>query len=149
MTQVDTTSAPAAGSTRSPLFAALTGVTALGVLLQAISAGAFMALRHSGAGWTDVHDIVADVTLVAALATAIVGLAVKRRAQPAVAWGAVVLFVLLVAQVVIGHLITDADLDGLVAVHVPLALIVFGLTVWLSIRASTRGRSAERTPQQP
>ena len=51
--------------------------------------------------------------------------------------------VLLLVQTVLGHLITDVEADGLIGVHVPVALLVFGLAVWLSIRgAAVRRRSA-------
>ena len=41
----------------------------------------------------------------------------------------------MIVQDVIGHAITDSGDDGLIPVHVPLALVVFGLTIWLSVRA--------------
>jgi hypothetical protein len=50
--------------------------------------------------------------------------------------GGVALFVLVVAQTAIGHLITEGKQDGLIGVHVPLAFVVFGLTIWLSIRTA-------------
>ena len=132
MTTTTTTAAPVRGLRA---FTPLAGVTSLGIFLQAITAGEFVSQEHRD-GWIAVHDIVADVTIVAALATAIVGLLVVRKVSRLVAWGSVVLFVLLILQTVTGHLITGAKQDGWIGVHVPLALLVFGLTIWLSIRAA-------------
>ena len=141
MTAAETTpksAAPLSGGRRA--FSALVGVTTLGIFLQAITAGEFVSQEHRGV-WIDVHNIIANVTLLVALATAIVGLVAVRRAEAAAAWASVVLFVLLVVQIVIGHLITEGKQDGWIAVHVPLAFVIFGITIWLSIRGALARRS--------
>lgn len=49
--------------------------------------------------------------------------------------GSLVLVALLVALVAIGHAITGSGDNGLTSLHVPLALLAFGQTTWLSVRA--------------
>ena len=127
-----TTPAPA-----SRLFTPLIGVTTLLILVQGITAGIFMALRRNGGeGWVVAHDILANVTVLAAVAVAIVGLVAVRRTQPSAAWGAVALAVLLIVQTLIGHLMADAKVGALVSVHVPLAMLTFGTAIWLSVRTA-------------
>jgi hypothetical protein len=65
----------------------------------------------------------------------------RGRRGPLLA-GSITLFVLIVIQTVIGHVITDGHHPGLIVVHVPLALLVFGLTVWLSVQAAVISRTA-------
>jgi hypothetical protein len=43
--------------------------------------------------------------------------------------------VLALAQTGIGHLITDDGHDWLIAIHVPLAFVIFGLTSWITTRS--------------
>jgi hypothetical protein len=128
-----------AASTDAPkgirLFNALIGVTTLGIFLQAITAGEFVSQEHRD-GWITAHNIIADVTIVVALVTAVVGLVAVRATDRVLAWSGLVLFVLLLLQTVLGHLITDAEADGWIGVHVPLAFIIVGLAVWLSVRGA-------------
>jgi hypothetical protein len=42
-------------------------------------------------------------------------------------------------------LITDKGMDGLIVVHVPMAVIIFGLVTWLSVAAATSRRAAAPT----
>lgn len=113
----------------------LAGVTTLAVFLQAISAGLFMALRDAaGKPWVSVHDVVGYVAIVLAVATAVVAIVALRSSARGLMWSAIVLAVLLVAQTGIGQAIDEVR--GLVAVHVPLAFVVFGLTIWLSVRGA-------------
>lgn len=130
----------ASGGARA--FSPLVGVTTLGIFLQAITAGEFVSQEHRH-GWIDAHNIIGNATLLVALATAIVGLVAVRRSAPTAAWAGVTLFVLLLVQTVLGHLITDDRQDGWIGVHVPLAFVIFGIAIWLSIRgALTRRRRA-------
>jgi hypothetical protein len=134
------TSAPAPTGLR--VFNMLVGLTSLGILLQAITAGEFVS-QHGRHPWIAAHNIIATITIVVALATMIVGIVAVRRVDALLNWLAIALFVLLVVQTVLGHLITDSHADGLIGVHVPVAVLVFGLAVWLSIRgAAVRRRSA-------
>jgi uncharacterized membrane protein YtjA (UPF0391 family) len=141
MTQTPAPTTTASGGIRA--FNALVGVTTLGIFLQAITAGEFVSQEHRG-GWITAHNIIGNATLIVALVTAILGFVAVRRSAPAVAAASGVLFVLLVVQIVIGHLITDGKQDGWIGVHVPLAFVIFGITIWLSIRGALtrRGRTA-------
>lgn len=141
------TSAPTATpSTAAPrglrIFNALIGVTTLGIFVQAVTAGEFVSQEHRD-GWITAHNIAASATIVVALVTAVVGLALVRATDRVLAWSSLVLFVLLVLQTVLGHLITDAEADGWIGVHVPLAFVIVALAVWLAVRgAQVRRRSA-------
>jgi hypothetical protein len=125
---------------RLTAFAVLTGLTSLVIFLQAVTAGQFIS-QPGQQGWVTVHGVVADVAWGLALVTAIYGVAVLRRAVPGLVVAAIVLFVLTLAQTGIGHLITGHGDDGWIAVHVPLAFVIFGLTLWLSVRAALARRS--------
>jgi lipopolysaccharide export LptBFGC system permease protein LptF len=125
-------------------FTALTGVTSLGIFVEALLAGQFVSQDHRDS-WIDIHGTVANVVVLASLAAAVVALITLRRTFPRLTWGSVVLFVLLVIQTIIGHLITDASIDGLIGVHVPLVLVIFGLTVSLSITATAARRKLTTT----
>jgi hypothetical protein len=125
---------------RLTVFAALTGLTSLVIFLQAIIAGQFVS-QPGQQGWVTIHGVVADVAWGLALVTAIYAVAGLRRAVPGLVVAAIVLFVLTLAQTGIGHLITGHGDDGWIAVHVPLAFVIFGLTLWLSVRAALARRS--------
>jgi len=143
MTTAAQKSTPSTGAPRGiRLFNALIGVTTLGIFLQAITAGEFVS-QKGREPWIEAHSIIADVTIVVALVAAIVGLVAVRAIDRVLAWSGLALFVLLLVQVMLGHLITDAESDGLIGVHVPLAVVIVGLAVWLSVRgAQVRRRSA-------
>lgn len=81
-----------------------------------------------------VHGIIADISWVLALVSAGVGFFTIRRLTPRLARWAIGLFVLTLAQTGLGHLITDYGYDALIEVHVPLAMVIFGLTVWITVR---------------
>ena len=65
-----------------------------------------------------------------------------RGSQPMLAYCSAILFAITLAQTAIGHLITDNGADGLVAIHIPLAFVIFGLTIWISARALRLSSSA-------
>lgn len=123
----------------SRAFAALTGLTSLAIFAQAITAGAFIN-QPGRQGWVDVHGMVANAAWVFALVTAVLAVVSFRTLAPALTGAAVALFVLLIIQTGMGYAIAGGA-DGLLIVHVPLALLVFGLTVWLSVRAALLGRA--------
>jgi hypothetical protein len=125
---------------RLTAFAVLTGLTSLVIFLQAVTAGQFVS-QPGQQGWVTIHGVVADVAWGLALVTAIYAVAVLRRAVPGLVVATIVLFVLTLAQTGIGHLITGHGDDGWIAVHVPLAFVIFGLTLWLSVRAALARRS--------
>ena len=124
-----------------PIFAALTGLTSLAILLQGVFAGEFIDHGAHG-GWLSAHDVNGYVVVVLAVVTAVYAVVALRSAARPLAIGSVVLAVLVIAQDAIGHAITDSNSDGLIVVHVPLALLVFGLTIWLSVSARAMRRAA-------
>ncbi len=129
-----TTPEPIAGVQASPgtirAFSILNGLTLLGVLLQAVWAGEFID-RHGRHNWLAVHEIGAFVVVVLALATALAAVAL-RRASSAVTFGALGLLVLIVVQTGLGEAITKSDANELIAAHIPIAVLIFGLGVYLS-----------------
>ena len=135
-------------ATQSPAtlkwFSALTGLTSLSILAQAVIAGEFVSQKHRG-GWIDGHDVVADVVAALALATMIFTIVTLRKTSRPLLIGTIVLFVLVVIQIVLGHQITDNNQDWLIGIHVPLAFIIFGIAVWLPVNAAML-RRAGATP---
>lgn len=122
-------------------FSALTGLTSAAIFVQAIVAGEFVSQDHRD-GWISVHDIVADVVAVFALATMIFTIVVLRHRSRPLLIASIVLFVLVLGQVAIGHQITDNKQDWLIGVHVPLAFVVFAVAGWLPISAAMLRRAA-------
>jgi hypothetical protein len=121
----------------SSLFSALIGLTALAVLLQGLWAGIF--LQHDGhrddaAEWIDVHAHGGEVAIGLAVAATVVGL-VWLRARWDLWGGSALLAVLLVVEAYLGGLIRDDDKDALTTVHVPLAMLIMALAVWLPVRS--------------
>jgi hypothetical protein len=122
---------------RAPLFGGLIGLTTLAVLLQGVWAGIFLehdGKRDNASRWIDVHARGADIAILLAVAAAAVGF-VKLRQRRDLWGGAAVLAALLLVESYLGGLIRDASKDTLTAVHVPLAMLIMGLAVWLPVRA--------------
>lgn len=127
-------------SDRSPVFSAIIGLAALAVLLQGLWAGIFLAhdgQRDDAGGWIDVHARGADVAIVLTVAATIFAF-VKLRPRRDLWIGGLVLTVLLILESYLGGLIRDDSKDTLTAVHVPLAMAIMGLVVWLPLRARRR-----------
>lgn len=132
----------AAGPRRA--FAILVGLTVLFVFLQSLTAGEFISDGLSQGAkevWTDAHGLIAYPVMVFALAAAVVG-ALRLRAARGAVVGAAVLFVLAVVQWLLGHCITTLGWDWVTPWHVVLAFVVYGLSIWLSVRSAAlrRGR---------
>jgi lipopolysaccharide export LptBFGC system permease protein LptF len=133
--------APASGARR--LFAVSIGVTVLFVFLQSLTAGEFISeslpesARHT---WTEVHGFIAYPIMVFALVAAVVATRIPRAR--AVTIGAGALFVLSVAQWLLGHAISTLGWDWVTPIHVVVAFVVYGMAVWLSVRSAglRRGR---------
>jgi heme A synthase len=132
---------PSAGAIR--MFSLLNGLTLLGVLLQAVWAGEFVDRAGRGA-WITVHEIGAFVVVVLALATALAAVRL-RRAHSALTLGALGLLVLIVVQTGMGEAITRASADGLIVAHVPIAVLIFGLGVYLSSLGARLRRAMGRS----
>ena len=148
-----TTEPDAARSLR--LFSTLIAVAALAVLLQGLWAGIF--LEHDGERdaaekWINVHARGGEVALaLAALATLVAFLKLRQRRD---LWiGSAALTALIVLESYLGGMIVDQSKDTLTAVHVPLAMALMGLVVWLPFRATRRAPDGPRRvatiPGQP
>lgn len=115
----------------------LLGIAAVLVLLQALWAGLFLGAGGDGStadGWMEVHARGADLTILIALAATIWAFLRLRRHREL--WiGAAALTVLLIGEAYLGGLIRDDGQDALTAVHVPLAMAMMALVVWLPLRA--------------
>jgi|tagenome__1003787_1003787.scaffolds.fasta_scaffold19695652_2 hypothetical protein len=139
------TQRPSSASDSGPrrVFAVLTGLAALAILLQGLWAGMFLqndGQRDEAKGWIEVHATGGEVAIGLAAVAAVWAL-VRLRGRRDLAAGAIVLTVLLVLEAYLGGLIVDADKDFLTPVHIPLALLIMGVAVWLPLRA---GRAPER-----
>lgn len=121
------------------MFSIMNGLTLLGVLLQAVWAGEFIN-RAGQDTWITVHEISGFVVVVLALGTALAA-ARLRDAHSALTLGGIGLLVLVVIQTGLGEAITKAGADGLIAAHVPLAVLTFGLGVYLSSAGARLRRS--------
>ncbi|WP_040162439.1 hypothetical protein [Nigerium massiliense] len=121
------------------VFGVLSGLTALGIMLQGLWAGMFLAEDPRPEYWVQVHDTGAKAVIALAVITTVWALW-KLRAQRGLWIGALLLTVLLAGVGHLGGLITDDGADQLAAVHVPLAMVVMALSVWLPMHAR-RGRA--------
>jgi hypothetical protein len=132
MATTETTTTP---TRPHPVWSALVGLTTLGVLLQGLWAGLFL---RPGAGrdtWLSIHQHAGETTVLLALLATVAAL-VWLRPRRDLLVGTAVLFVLLAVELVLGYAIDDAS--SAVAVHVPLALLIMGLAVWLPVAARRR-----------
>lgn len=131
-TQSETTIRPASAP-RSTAFSVLVGVASLVVLLQGLWAGLFI---HEGKdyteSWVEIHARGADLAILLAFVATVVAV-VKLRARRDLVVGSAALLVLLVLEAYLGGLIGDAA--SMTAIHVPLAMALMGLVVWLPLRA--------------
>ena len=132
---------------RDPLYASVIGLTSLAVLLQGLWAGLFIRegkdfdASSSQASWVQVHDWGARIAIVLAFASLVVAVW-RLRARTELLLGTAALFVLLLFEAYIGGKIGDHA--SWPAVHIPLAMALMALSVWLPTRA-VRGW---RIPQQ-
>jgi hypothetical protein len=113
---------------------ALIWLTTAAIFCQAVIAGQFVS-QDGKDGWITVHGVVADASWVLSLITVGYAFTTLRRHFPMLVRVAAVLFLVTLLQTGIGHLITEAGVDWLIAIHVPLAFIVFAVAGYLSIWA--------------
>jgi hypothetical protein len=142
---------PAATGRPSPvavkLIAAIVGILSLGVLVQAATSGVFVR-EQNRTGWINAHSGVAYVVALLALAAVVVALGMWRgkAGAPVVITETVALLVAVVIQIGIGQQIGDLGKSGthpgLLAIHIPLALIIFGLALHLSTYVANLRRSS-------
>ena len=123
--------------TGSPVYSALIGLASLVVLLQGLWAGIFLEHddeRDAASSWIDVHARGADLAILLGVLATVYAFW-KLRARTDLWVGSLVFTVLLVLEAYLGGLIRDDGQDTLTAVHVPLAMALMGLAVWLPLRA--------------
>ncbi len=120
----------------SRLFSIVIGLSTLLVLLQGLWAGLFI---HEGQdyqdSWVTVHARGAEVAIALAVVATVVAI-VKLRSRRDIVVGSVVFTLLLVLEAYLGGLIGDHG--ALTAIHIPLAMALMGLAVWLPIRSARR-----------
>jgi hypothetical protein len=134
------TDAPAATTRRTALYQALIGLCALAVLLQGLWAGIFLehdGRRDAASSWIDVHARGGEVALALAVLATVAALW-KLRGRRDIWIGSGALVALLVLESWLGGAIRDDGKDALTAVHVPLAMAIMALVVWLPFRARPR-----------
>jgi hypothetical protein len=113
---------------------ALVWLTTAAIFCQAIIAGQFVS-QDGKDGWITVHGVVADASWVLSLITLGYAFLRLRGHFPVLIRWAAALFAVTMLQTGIGHLITEAGVDWLIAVHVPLAFVVFAVAGYLSVWA--------------
>src|SRR3954453_409950 len=118
---------------RDALFSALTGLASAGILLQGLWAGLFIRPGQPFDGfWVTVHARGAEVTIAVALAAAVVAFW-RLRSRGDLVVGSAALVVLLALEAYMGgELFTH---QWLTAIHIPLALALMALAVWLPFRS--------------
>lgn len=138
------TNRPVAPSgTGSVAFGVLTGLATLAILLQGLWAGIFLRVdgqRGAADGWVQAHATGGEVAIgLTAIALVVAFVTMRSRRDLLIGTGA--LLVLLVTESYIGGLIVDSGKDTLTAVHVPLAMGIMGLAVWIPLRARAARRA--------
>ena len=118
----------------SAVYSVLIGLTTLAILLQGVWAGIFLSYDKRPDSWIQVHAHGGEVAIGLCF-LALIAAVVQLRARHDLLAGTAVLLVLLVVESYLGGRITDDGNDLLTAVHVPLALALMGLAVWLPFRA--------------
>jgi hypothetical protein len=113
---------------------ALVWLTTAAIFCQAIIAGQFVS-QEGEDGWITVHGVVADASWALSLITVGYAFLTLRHHFPVLVRWAGALFAATLLQTGIGHLITESGVDWLIAVHVPLAFVVFAVAGYLSVWA--------------
>lgn len=138
------------GPTAIKAIAAIVGTVSLGVLVEAVLGGIF-AREKNHKGLIDSHQGIAYLVALLALAAVVVAFVSWRGkvGGPVVVAETLAMFVAIIIQIGIGQQIGDLGKGGthpgLLAIHIPLALIIFGLALHLStFVANVRRGSASR-----
>jgi hypothetical protein len=135
------TSKPSPGAIKA--ISAVVGVLALAVLVQAFTAGRFVGEPgKSYKGFVDAHKGVGDlVVLLAVVAVAVAFTMWRGKAGfQMVAGETVVLLVLTIIQFGVGQQVSKHP--GLLTIHIPVAVLIFGVTTHLSTYVANLRRSA-------
>ena len=118
-------------------YAALVGVASLLVLLQGLWAGLFMSnpdVDPKDSVWLEVHSWAGKLAILFALIATIYAFA-KLKNRSDLKFGTLALLAFLVLESFLGGLIVDQGKDVMAAIHVPLAMALMALSVWLPLRA--------------
>jgi heme A synthase len=125
------------------------GLTSLAIWLQGLWAGLFIRegkdfdATSAQSRWVEVHDWGARIAIVLALAS--LAVAVWRlRVRSDLLVGIAALFILLLVEAYIGGEIGDHA--SWPRFHIPLAMALMGLSVWLPARAARIGGVSRRDP---
>lgn len=118
----------------STAYTVLATLAMIAIVLQGLWAGLFLSHNNAGPSWIDIHARGGEVALAfTALATLVAFVRLRQRRE---LWlGGAALTALLVLEAYLGGLIHDDGKDSLTAVHVPLAMAITGLAVWLVVRS--------------
>lgn len=113
-------------------------MTAL-VLVQAILAGRGWFINHD---FIDIHGVVADIVVLAAIAQVVLAfLAVRRRQAGRMLFGlSLAILVLVVVQLGLGH--AGRESGTAASLHIPNGVLIFGLSVATTVLTWGRGRAA-------
>ena len=117
-----------------PAYSALVGLASLGVLLQGLWAGLFLREGSDYGTWLSVHQHGAEATIVLPLLATVAALVWLRHRTPVVV-ATVSFLLLLVVEYFLGR---AGNESAAVVLHVPLALLLMGLAVWLPMAARRR-----------
>ncbi|GAB7006839.1 hypothetical protein JCM18899A_43120 [Nocardioides sp. AN3] len=125
--------------TRDPLFASVVGLTALVILLQGLWAGLFIRegrdfdASSSQSMFVQVHDWGGRAAILLALVSLVVAVW-RLRSRPSLIVGTAALLLLVMLEGFLGGGIGDhPSWPGL---HIPLAMGLMALSVWLPLRAA-------------
>jgi hypothetical protein len=119
-------------------FSVSVGLAVLFIFLQSLTAGEFITdgLSHDAAEtWTSVHGFIAYPIMVFSLAAAVIAVLRLSELRGLVALSGL-LFIGSVVQWLLGHAITTLGWDWVTPYHVVLAFVIYGLAVWLCVRAA-------------
>jgi hypothetical protein len=130
------------------------------LLAQAILAGFFVSDVYSknngGDSLVTTHGVVADAVWVVALLATAYCVVKLHRSAPALMAMTGAYFVLALVETGIGHLISDDSLlgisgnrNGLIAAHIPIAIVLFALGGFTPLQSDTLGSVARRLDTTP
>ena len=125
------------GSNARRVYPWLAGLFALGVIVQAILAGAALP-QLGGSGDFETHENV-GYTVMGILALALLIAAGLGRGSSTMIWGSVAVFVLYIVQTLLPTFSGSAPI--LAALHPANAIVLFGLSAWLALREARTARA--------
>jgi len=123
----------------SRAYTVLMALGTLAILFQGVWAGLFLERGNPdrAGSWVEVHARGGEVALILVVAATITAF-VRVRARRVLWIGGAVLTALLVVEAYVGGLIRDSGTRSLTPVHIPLAMAIMGLAIWLLVRSRSR-----------